>query len=75
MRHIVWQGSRVVTENSTGMGRQGTGEWRRGPRDDEGKIIVRPWGQGLWGELACHAKAFGLYFLDSWEPWNYGIIC
>lgn len=43
MRYIVWQESRTVTENSTGIGRQGTGEWGRGPRDDEGKMIVRPW--------------------------------
>lgn len=64
----------AVAENSTGIARQGHREWGRGPRDDEGKIIVRPWGQGLWGELACHAKAFEFYFLDSWEPRNHRII-
>lgn len=29
---------------------------------------------GPRGELACHAKAFGLYFLDSGEAWNHGIV-
>lgn len=40
--------SRAVAENSTGMGRQGQREWGRGPRDDEGKITVRPQGQEFW---------------------------
>ena len=47
-------------------------DWIGGKRneDTESKVVIRPWGQRPWRELACYAKAFGFYFLDRGSPRN-----